>query len=164
MPHLRLGRGAQRGRVRRSLQRRFVLSRAAQAGAAALRQPASDGYRGLGEKIVDQLVEKDMVRTPADLYKLSAEDFAGLERMAEKSGANLRAALDHSRQTTLERFIYALGIRNVGESTARDFARHFGDLPPLLEATEEACCRCPTSGRWWRAQSGSSSPRSTIAA
>src|SRR6185436_16141569 len=63
---------------------------------------------GLGEKIVDQLVEKDMVRTPADLYRLSAEDFAGLERMAEKSGANLRAALDHSRQTTLERFIYAL--------------------------------------------------------
>jgi DNA ligase (NAD+) len=93
---------------------------------------------GLGEKIVDQLVEKDMVRTPADLYKLSVEDFAGLERMAEKSGANLRAALDDSRQTTLERFIYALGIRNVGESTARDFARHFGDLPPLLEASEES--------------------------
>jgi DNA ligase (NAD+) len=79
-----------------------------------------------------------MVRTPADLYKLGVEDLAGLERMAEKSGANLRAALDHSRQTTLERFIYALGIRNVGESTARDFARHFGDLPPLLEASEES--------------------------
>ena len=101
---------------------------------------------GLGEKIVDQLVEKDMVRTPADLYKLSAEDFAGLERMAEKSGANLRAALDQSRQTTLERFIYALGIRNVGESTARDFARHFGDLPPLLEATEESLLQVPDVG------------------
>jgi DNA ligase (NAD+) len=93
---------------------------------------------GLGEKIVDQLVEKDMVRTPADLYRLSTEDLAGLERMAEKSAANLREALDRSRQTTLERFIYALGIRNVGESTARDFARHFGDLPPLLEASEES--------------------------
>jgi DNA ligase (NAD+) len=101
---------------------------------------------GLGEKIVDQLVEKDMVRTPADLYKLGIEDLAGLERMAEKSAANLRAALDRSRQTTLERFIYALGIRNVGESTARDFARHFGDLSPLLEASEESLLQVPDVG------------------
>ncbi|OAI50548.1 DNA ligase (NAD(+)) LigA [Betaproteobacteria bacterium SCGC AG-212-J23] len=101
---------------------------------------------GLGEKIVDQLVEKDLVRTPADLYKLGIEDLAGLERMAEKSAANLRAALDHSKRTTLERFIYALGIRNVGESTARDFARHFGDLPPLLEASEPALLQVPDVG------------------
>jgi DNA ligase (NAD+) len=92
---------------------------------------------GLGDRLVEQLVEKDLVRTPADLYALSPSDLAGLERMAEKSAANLLSALDRSRQTTLERFIYALGIRNVGETTARDFARHFGDLGPLLEASAE---------------------------
>ena len=92
---------------------------------------------GLGERLVKQLVDKELVHTPADLYRLSLEDVAGLERRAEKSAANLLAALARSRHTTLERFIYALGIRNVGESTARDFARHFGDLRLLLEASEE---------------------------
>jgi DNA ligase (NAD+) len=77
------------------------------------------------------------VHTPADLYKLTLKDLSDLERMAEKSAANLLAALDRSRKTTLDRFIYALGVRNVGETTARDFARHFGDLKPLLEASEE---------------------------
>ncbi|MEA3193901.1 MAG: ligase [Betaproteobacteria bacterium] len=101
---------------------------------------------GLGERLVDQLVDKGLVHTPADLYKQSLEDLAGLERMAEKSAANLLAALEHSRQTTLQRFIYALGIRNVGESTARDFARHFGDLKPLLEASEESLLQVPDVG------------------
>jgi DNA ligase (NAD+) len=92
---------------------------------------------GLGERIVDQLVDKELVHTPADLYKLSLEQLADLERMAEKSAANLLAELERSRDTTLERLIYALGIRNVGETTARDLARHFGDLEPLEKATEE---------------------------
>jgi len=92
---------------------------------------------GLGERIVDQLVDKELVHTPADLYKLSLEQLAGLERMAEKSAANLVAELERSRDTTLERLIYALGIRNVGETTARDLARHFGDLEALEKATDE---------------------------
>jgi DNA ligase (NAD+) len=92
---------------------------------------------GLGERIVDQLVDKELVHTPADLYKLSREQLSELERMAQKSAANLVAELERSRDTTLERLIYALGIRNVGETTARDLARHFGDLAPLVEATEE---------------------------
>jgi DNA ligase (NAD+) len=92
---------------------------------------------GLGERLVDQLVDEGLVHTPADLYKLTLKDLSDLERMAEKSAANLLAALDRSRKTTLDRFIYALGVRNVGETTARDFARHFGDLKPLLEASEE---------------------------
>jgi len=101
---------------------------------------------GLGERLVDQLVDKGLVHTPADLYKLSLKDLSDLERMAEKSAANLLEALDRSRKTTLERFIYALGIRNVGESTAGDFARHFGDLKPLLEASEEALLQVPDVG------------------
>ncbi|HJV11613.1 MAG TPA: NAD-dependent DNA ligase LigA [Burkholderiales bacterium] len=92
---------------------------------------------GLGERLVDQLVHKDIVRTPADLYRLSARAFEELERMGPKSAANLVAELERSRHTTLERLIYALGIRNVGESTARDLARHFGDLAPLVRASEE---------------------------
>jgi DNA ligase (NAD+) len=92
---------------------------------------------GLGERLVDQLVDKDLVQTPADLYALTAERLAGLERMGEKSAENLVAELERSRNATLERLIYALGIRNVGESTARDLARHFGDLEPLQGAGEE---------------------------
>jgi DNA ligase (NAD+) len=92
---------------------------------------------GLGERLVDQLVDRELVRTPADLYRLSVEQLSALERMAEKSAANLVAELDRSRHTTLERLIYALGVRNVGESTARDLARHFGDLEPLEKATED---------------------------
>jgi DNA ligase (NAD+) len=93
---------------------------------------------GLGERLVDQLVDKGLIRTPADLYRLSTETFADLDRMGQKSAANLVAELQRSRGTTLERLIYALGIRNVGESTARDLARHFGDLEPLAQASEEA--------------------------
>jgi DNA ligase (NAD+) len=101
---------------------------------------------GLGERIVDQLVDKGLVRTPADLYKLPAEQLAGLERMAEKSAANLVAELERSRDTTLERLIYALGIRNVGETTARDLARHFGDLAALESATAEQLLQAPDVG------------------
>jgi len=93
---------------------------------------------GLGEKLIDQLVETGRVRTPADIYALDAADLAALERMADKSAANVIAAIDGSRATTLARFIYALGIRHVGEATARDLAAHFGALEPLLEAKDDA--------------------------
>src|SRR5690606_17858219 len=83
---------------------------------------------GLGEKIVDQLVDRGLVRTPADLYRLEPGQLATLERMGEKSAANLCAAIARSRKTTLARLIYALGIRHVGEATAADLASHFGSL------------------------------------
>lgn len=93
---------------------------------------------GLGDKIVEQLVDMGIVRTPADLYKLGVAKLAALDRMADKSAANLVAAIDKSRETTLNRFIFALGIRHVGEATAKDLARHFGKLDNLLAADEAA--------------------------
>jgi len=89
---------------------------------------------GLGEKLVDQLVDADLVRTPADLYRLDVATLAALERMAEKSAANLVAAIDRSKTTTLARFIFGVGIRHVGEATAKDLARHFGGLEALMDA------------------------------
>ncbi|MDH4188818.1 MAG: NAD-dependent DNA ligase LigA [Betaproteobacteria bacterium] len=101
---------------------------------------------GLGDKLVDQLVDTGLVKTPADLYALTADKLAGLERMAEKSAANLVSALDKSKHATLERFIFALGIRNVGESTARALARHFGSLARLGEATPDELEAIPDVG------------------
>ena len=92
---------------------------------------------GLGDKLVEQLVDAGLVQDVADLFALSREQLAGLERMGEKSAANLVAALEKSRATTLERFLYALGIREVGESTARTLANHFGTLE-LIEQADEA--------------------------
>jgi DNA ligase (NAD+) len=89
---------------------------------------------GLGEKLLVKLVELKLVRSPADIYKLDVGTLAGLERMGEKSAANVVAAIGHSKETTLERFLYALGIPDVGETTARDLARHFGTLEALIEA------------------------------
>lgn len=89
---------------------------------------------GLGEKIVEQLVESGRVQTPADLYALTAEELASLERMGAKSAANLVEALASSRRTTLARFLYALGIRDVGEATALALANHFGRLDALMAA------------------------------
>jgi DNA ligase (NAD+) len=89
---------------------------------------------GLGEKLVDQLVDAERVRTPADLYRLDVAAVAALERMAEKSAANLLAAIERSKHTSLERFVFGLGIRHVGEATARDLARHFGSLDALMAA------------------------------
>ncbi|KAB2325334.1 NAD-dependent DNA ligase LigA [Betaproteobacteria bacterium SCN1] len=91
---------------------------------------------GLGDKLVDQLVDRGLVHSPADVYGLDAATLAGLERMAEKSAANLVAAIEASRAATLARFIFALGIRNVGETTAKDLARHFGGLDALIAADE----------------------------
>ncbi|HVR52962.1 MAG TPA: NAD-dependent DNA ligase LigA, partial [Pseudorhodoferax sp.] len=93
---------------------------------------------GLGDKLVEQLVDQGIVRTPADLYKLGVAKLAALERMADKSAANLVAAIDASRATTMNRFIFALGIRHVGEATAKDLARHFGKLDGLMAADEAA--------------------------
>jgi DNA ligase (NAD+) len=92
---------------------------------------------GLGDKLVEQLVEAGRVATPADLYSLTADELAELERMGPKSAANLVEALEHSKQTTLPRFLFALGIRDVGESTALALATHFGRLESLEAATLE---------------------------
>lgn len=91
---------------------------------------------GLGVKLIDALVELDWVKSPADLFTLSAEALAGLPRMGEKSAANLVAALEKAKQTTLARFIYALGIREVGEATTNNLARHFGTLDALMAAEQ----------------------------
>ncbi|MEM7017247.1 MAG: NAD-dependent DNA ligase LigA [Pseudomonadota bacterium] len=101
---------------------------------------------GLGEKLVEQLVDTEMVKTPADLYSLTVEQIAGLERMAEKSAQNLREALDKSKSTTLERFLYGLGIREVGEATARQLATQFGQLDKLLVADETTLQAVPDVG------------------
>jgi DNA ligase (NAD+) len=101
---------------------------------------------GLGEKLVDQLVDADIVRTPADLYRLGLSSLVALERMAEKSAQNVLDAIDRSRRTTLARFIFALGIRHVGEATARDLARHFGALDRLMDADEAALALVPDVG------------------
>ncbi len=101
---------------------------------------------GLGEKLVEQLIDSQTVRTPADLYKLGIAKLAELERMAEKSATNLVAAIEKSKQTTLARFIFALGIRNVGTSTAHDLARYFGNIDRLATADAEALQRVPDVG------------------
>ncbi|MBU0501245.1 MAG: NAD-dependent DNA ligase LigA [Gammaproteobacteria bacterium] len=101
---------------------------------------------GLGDKLVEQLVEQGLIRNPADLYQLTLEQLAGLERMAEKSAANLIQALEASKETTLERFLFALGIREVGEATARALAHSFGDLEPLMAADEPRLQRIPDVG------------------
>lgn len=93
---------------------------------------------GLGDKLVDQLVDEGLVDSVASLYTLQREQLLPLDRMGEKSVDNLIAALDKSRSTTLPRFIFALGIREVGEATALNLARHFGSWEALSQATEEA--------------------------
>ncbi|MBV8909297.1 MAG: NAD-dependent DNA ligase LigA [Gammaproteobacteria bacterium] len=101
---------------------------------------------GLGDKIVEQLVERRDVRTPADLYSLEASQLAALERMGEKSAANLLAAIEKSKDTTLPRLLYGLGIRDVGEATALALARHFGSLGRLMSADEAAIRLVPDVG------------------
>lgn len=101
---------------------------------------------GLGDKWIELLVDKGMVKTVADLYGLSKEDLTGLERMGDKSASNLLAAIDKSRHPVLWRFIYALGIREVGEATAKALASHFGTLEAIAEADEEALQQVPDVG------------------
>ncbi|HMA98454.1 MAG TPA: helix-hairpin-helix domain-containing protein, partial [Wenzhouxiangella sp.] len=92
---------------------------------------------GLGSKLVSQLVESDLIRNPADLYRLDAQTLQQLDRMGEKSAANLVAAIDKSRDSTLPRILFALGIREVGEVTAAQLARHFGTLEAIADADIE---------------------------
>jgi DNA ligase (NAD+) len=101
---------------------------------------------GLGDKLVEQLVDLGLVNTPAELYALGLEQLSGLERMAEKSAQNLLDALTKSKQTTLARFLYALGIREVGEATAQGLANHFGSLEAIREADEERLQETPDVG------------------
>jgi DNA ligase (NAD+) len=93
---------------------------------------------GLGEKLVDQLVDAGLVHSVADLYRLTHEQVAGLERMGEKSADNLLAAIRGSQQPELGRLLYALGIREVGEVTAQSLAAHFGSMEALIDADEES--------------------------
>jgi len=92
---------------------------------------------GLGEKLVDQLVDSGLIRTLPDLYRLGFSTLAALDRMADKSAHNIVDALEQSKATTLPRFLFGLGIRHVGEATAKELARHFGDMDALMDATEE---------------------------
>lgn len=104
---------------------------------------------GLGDKLVDQLVDGNIIRSLADLYDkqvVNLESMAGLERMAEKSAQNIADALEKSKHTTLNRFLFALGIRNVGESTAKDLARHFGKLDVIMQAGTEQLLAVPDVG------------------
>jgi DNA ligase (NAD+) len=93
---------------------------------------------GLGDKLVDQLVDSDQVKTLADLYHLKLDTLANMDRMAEKSAVNLLEALEKSKTTTLGRFLFSLGIRHVGEATAKELARHFGQLDAVMVASEDA--------------------------
>lgn len=101
---------------------------------------------GLGEKLVDQLVDVGLIKNVADIYQLSLAQLADLDRMAEKSAQNILDALEESKKTTLARFLYALGIREVGEATAKQLAHYYGDLPPLFSATEEELQAIPDIG------------------
>ena len=93
---------------------------------------------GLGDKLVEQLVDAGIVNTIPDLYRLGLTALANLDRMADKSAQNIVAALEKSKQTTLPRFLFGLGIRHVGESTAKALAKHFGQLDAIMDASEEA--------------------------
>lgn len=101
---------------------------------------------GLGNKLIEQLVDKELVKNPADLYKLTESDLDDLERMGEKSAANLVTALQQSKSTTLARFLFALGIREVGEVTATSLANYFGDIGPLAAAGTEELQEVPDVG------------------
>ena len=92
---------------------------------------------GLGDKLVEQLVDANIIRTLPDLYKLGLTALANLDRMADKSATNLLQAIEKSKQTTLPRFVFGLGIRHVGEATAKELARHFGKLDAIMDASEE---------------------------
>ena len=121
-----------------SAQRKFSILHFAQRRAMDI--------EGLGEKLVDQMVDAGVIRTLPDLYRLGLRALVELERMGEKSAQNLLAALEQSKATTLPRFLYGLGIRHVGESTARDLARHFGQLDAIMDASEEQLLEVPDVG------------------
>ncbi|MDE2606378.1 MAG: NAD-dependent DNA ligase LigA [Burkholderiales bacterium] len=121
-----------------SAQRKFSILHFAQRRAMDI--------EGLGEKLVDQMVDQKVIRTLPDLYRLGLSGLVALERMGEKSAQNLLAALEKSKHTTLPRFLYGLGIRHVGESTARDLALHFGGLDAIMDADIERLLEVPDVG------------------
>ena len=102
--------------------------------------------KGLGEKIVDQLVDQGLVKNVADLYALDIATLQALERLGPKSAQNLYQAIQHSKATTLDRFLYAIGIRHVGESTAKALAQYFGSLEAIMQADREALQAVPDIG------------------
>ena len=101
---------------------------------------------GLGDKLVDQLVDANVISTLPDLYRLGLTSLIALDRMAEKSAQNVLAALEKSKQTTLPRFLFGLGLRHVGEATAKDLARHFGTLDAIMDASVEQLLQVPDVG------------------
>jgi len=101
---------------------------------------------GMGDKIIDQLVEKEYVHTPADLFRLTAGKLTGLDRMGPKSAQNVVNALENAKETTFARFLYALGIREVGEATAAGLAAHFGTLDALIAASVDDLQKVPDVG------------------
>jgi len=101
---------------------------------------------GLGDKLVDQLVDEHIIRSLPDLYRLDVATLENLDRMAEKSAQNIVAALEKSKHTTLNRFLFALGIRHVGETTAKDLARYFGKLDAIMQAGVEQLLQVPDVG------------------
>jgi DNA ligase (NAD+) len=101
---------------------------------------------GLGDKLVDQLVEGNVIKTLPDLYRLGLSGLIALDRMGEKSAQNLLANLEKSKHTTLPRFLYGLGIRHVGEATAKDLARYFGKLDAIMDASAEQLLEVPDVG------------------
>jgi DNA ligase (NAD+) len=101
---------------------------------------------GLGDKLIEQLVDGGLVATAADLYRLDTDTLAALPRMGEKSAANVVEALEKSKRTALSRFVYALGIREVGEATAANLANYFGDLDDLMHATQAQLLDVPDVG------------------
>jgi DNA ligase (NAD+) len=101
---------------------------------------------GLGDKLIDQLIDKDLVHSPADLYTLKKDQLASLDRMGEKSASRLIDAMEKSKNTSLQRFIYALGIREVGESTARALVKNLGTLKSIMDADEEILENIPDVG------------------
>jgi DNA ligase (NAD+) len=101
---------------------------------------------GLGSKLIEQLVAMDRIKTPADIFRLEKEELAAMERMGEKSAENLINSIATSKETSLERFLYALGIREVGEATAASLASHFGKLDAVMGASEEELVAVPDVG------------------
>lgn len=101
---------------------------------------------GLGAKLIEQFVEEDRIKSPSDIFELTREELAERERMGEKSAENLVRAIEASKATSLSRFLYALGIREVGEATAQNLASYFGNLPAILEASAEELVKVPDVG------------------
>jgi hypothetical protein len=139
--------------VRRSASNRCCISRAAWQWTS----------KGLGDKLVDQLVDAGIVHTPADLYKLGIAKLAALERMADKSAGNVMAAIAKSKSTTLPRFIFALGIRHVGEATAKIWRGISAVSIHCKRPLKPNCWKCMTSDPCWRRASPAFLPSRTIA-